>query len=156
MDLATVPRAHRVRARAIAERLEAIDAASLRPARAVAAGYGTAADEQLITALEEEARELRAELRPLLPPYPAYEPVSTVPRRVTARQAQLALLASGYLPQVQAVIDALPAGVKAAAKINWDKALYVERDSPLLATLAPAVGLTDTQVDALFIQAAAL
>ena len=156
MDLATVPRPHRARARAIGDRLEAIDAASLRPARAVASGYGTSADEAAIKALEEEARTLRAELRTLLPPFPVYVAPSTVPQRVTARQAQLALLQGGYLPAVQAVINQLPLSVRDAAKIQWDKALYLERDNALLATLAAAVGLTAAQVDALFVTAAGL
>lgn len=156
MDLSTVPRGARARAKAIVVRLAEIDAASVRPARAVASGYGTTADEQIVTALEAEARTLRAELRPLLPPYPAYEAPSLVPVRVTARQAQLCLLQSGYLQQVQAVIDALPPAVKAAAQITWDKSLYLDRDNPMLASLAATIGLTDTQIDALFIQAAAL
>lgn len=156
MDLSTVPRVHRARAKAISTRLDEIDTASIRPARAVASGYGTTADEQRVTTLETEARALRAELRTLLPPFPAYEAPSTVPLRVTARQAQLCLLQSGYLPQVQTVINALPPAVKTAAQITWDKSLYLDRDNPMLATLAAAIGLTDAQIDALFVQAAAL
>lgn len=156
MDISAVPRVHRRRAAQIVARLDAIDAASVRPARAVASGYGTTADEQIVTALEAEARALRAELRPMLPPFPPYEAPSTVPVRVTARQAQLCLLQSGYLPQVQTVINALPPAVKAAAQITWDKSLYLDRDNPMLATLAAAIGLTDPEIDALFVQAAAL
>ena len=71
MDTSQVPRAHRARARTILARLEDIDRASVRPARAVASGYGTPDDEAAIRALEEEAIALRAELRSYLPPYTA-------------------------------------------------------------------------------------
>ena len=84
-DTAQVPRAHRARARTILARLEDIDRASVRPARAVASGYGTPDDEAAIRALEEEAIALRAELRAYLPPYPAPEPPPEViiPQRIT-------------------------------------------------------------------------
>lgn len=83
-DATNYPRPHRARARAILARLEAIDRASVRPARAVASGYGTPDDEAAIRALEEEAIALRAELRAYLPPYPAPEPPPEViiPQRI--------------------------------------------------------------------------
>ena len=157
-DTAQVPRPHRARARAIFDRLEEIDSASVRPARAVASGYGTPDDEAAIRALEEEAIALRAELRAYLPPYPAptAPPAVIVPQRVTARQAQLALLDAGLLDDVDAIIEVLPANVRAHVRIEWDRATHVERGSTVTQMVATALGLTATQIDELFVAAAGL
>lgn len=158
MDTSQVPRPHRARARAIFDRLEEIDGASVRPARAVASGYGTPDDEAAIRALEEEAIALRAELRAYLPPYP--EPTSPpeviVPQRITARQAQLAILQVGLLDDVDAIIEALPANVRAQVRIEWDRAMHFERGSTVTQMVATALGLTAAQVDDLFVAAAGL
>ena len=158
MDTSQVPRPHRARARTIFDRLEEIDGASVRPARAVASGYGTPDDEAAIRALEEEAIALRAELRAYLPPYPAPEPPPEViiPQRVTARQAQLALLNAGLLDDVEATIEALPANVRAQVRIEWGRATHVERGSQVTQMVATALGLTAAQVDDLFVAAAGL
>lgn len=157
-DTAIYPRPHRTRARAIIARLGEIDLASVRPARAVASGYGTPDDEAAIRALEEEAIALRAELRPYLPPYPepTAPPAVIVPQRITARQAQLALLEAGHLAAVEAVIESLPAEVRARVRIEWGRATHVERGSHVTQMVATALGLTSAQVDALFVAAAAL
>lgn len=157
-ETAQVPRAHRARARAIFERLDAIDSASVRPARAVASGYGTPDDEAAIRALEEEAIALRAELRAYLPPYPAptAPPAVIVPQRITARQARLALLDAGLLDDVDAIIEALPANVRAQVRIEWDRATHVERGSQVTQMVVTALGLTAVQVDDLFVAAAGL
>ena len=158
MDTSQVPRASRARARAIFSRLEEIDRASVRPARAVASGYGTPDDEAAIRALEEEAISLRAELRAYLPPYPdpTAPPAVIVPQRITARQAQLALLNAGLLDDVEAIIEALPANVRSQVRIEWDRATHVERGSTVTQMVATALGLTGTQVDDLFVAAAGL
>ena len=158
MDTSQVPRPHRARARSIFGRLEEIDGASVRPARAVASGYGTPDDEAAIRALEEEAIALRAELRAYLPPYPAPEPPPEViiPQRITARQAQLALLDAGLLDDVDAIIEALPANVRAHVRIEWGRATHVERGSQVMQMVATALGLTAAQVDDLFVAAAGL
>ena len=158
MDTAQVPRPHRARARAIFDRLEEIDSESVRPARAVASGYGTPDDEAAIRALEEEAVALRAELRAYLPPYPAptAPPAVIVPQRITARQAQLALLEAGLLDDVEVTIEALPANVRAQVRIEWGRATHVERGSTVTQMVATALGLTAAQVDDLFVAAAGL
>ena len=157
-ETAQVPRAHRARARAIFDRLEEIDRASVRPARSVASGYGTPDDEAAIRALEAEAIALRAELRAYLPPYPepTSPPAVIVPQRITARQAQLALLDAGLLDDVDAIIEALPANVRAQVRIEWDRATHVERGSQVTQMVATALGLTSAQVDSLFVAAAGL
>lgn len=85
----------------------------------------------------------------------AAAPVS-VPAEVTMRQARLALLGAGKLAAVDAAIDALPDPQKAAARIEWDYSSTVRRQQPLVLALAPALGLSTGQLDALFIAAAAL
>jgi len=129
----------------------------VRPARAVASGYGTPDDEAAIRALEEEAIALRAELRAYLPPYPAPAPPAViVPQRITARQAQLALLDAGLLDDVEVTIEALPANVRAQVRIEWGRATHVERGSTVTQMVATALGLTAAQVDDLFVAAAGL
>lgn len=75
-----------------------------------------------------------------------------VPSVVDMRQAQLALLAAGLLDAVEAAIAARPR----ADQITWAKAATVERGDPLIAAVAPGLGLSGAQIDALFAAAAAL
>lgn len=70
----------------------------------------------------------------------------------TARQARLALHAAGLLADVEAAI----AAAGGAVAIEWEYASTIERASPLVASMAGALGLTDAQLDALFTAAAAL
>lgn len=78
------------------------------------------------------------------------------PMIITMRQARLALLGAGLLDDVNAAIDALPEPNRSAAQIEWEYAAEVRRDSRLIAVLASALGLDETQVDALFITGASL
>lgn len=82
--------------------------------------------------------------------------VAGIPTRVSMRQARLALLGAGKLAAVDAAIDAMPEPQKSAARIEWEYAAEVRRDNDFVAGLAPALGMTDAQVDALFVAAAAL
>ncbi len=77
-------------------------------------------------------------------------PASPVPEAVTARQARLALLGAGLDDAVDQALAALPGAEGKAARIEWEYALEIRRDSPLIAALAPALGLTSEQVDDLF------
>lgn len=83
-------------------------------------------------------------------PEPA--PVITVPQSVTPRQARLALSQQGKLAAVNTAV----AAADDATKITWEFALSIDRTSPLVATLGAAIGLTDSQIDDLFILAATL
>jgi len=86
---------------------------------------------------------------PPLPPVP-------VPQSVTMRQARLALLAAGLLPAVNAAIASMPEPDKTAAQITWDYASSVDRGFGMVPQLASALGMSDTQIDDLFIAAAQL
>lgn len=88
-------------------------------------------------------------------PVPA-APSPVVPASVTMRQARLALLQAGKLSAVDAAIAALADPQKSEAQIEWQYASSVERGSSLVATLGPALGMTDADMDALFIMASAL
>lgn len=75
------------------------------------------------------------------------------PQSVTMRQARLALLDSGLLSTVEAALDSLPEPQRTRSLIEWNHGTTVERSSALVVQMANALGLTDNQIDDLFIQA---
>lgn len=79
-------------------------------------------------------------------------PAPRVPEFVTMRQARLALSGAGLLASVDAAIST--AGD--AAQIEWQYSNEVQRNSGLVPAMATALGLTEAQIDALFIAAAAI
>lgn len=79
-----------------------------------------------------------------------------VPLEVTMRQARLALLEAGLLSAVTTAIGQLPGGTQEAAMIEWEYSSTVQRHNGFVAALAPALGLSEAQLDALFIRAQAL
>lgn len=79
-----------------------------------------------------------------------------VPSSVTMRQARLALHGAGLLSSVQGAIDSLVEPAKTAALIEWEYSNEVQRRNGVVSALAPALGLTEAQIDALFIAAAGL
>ncbi|MDT3722899.1 hypothetical protein [Pseudomonas oryzihabitans] len=79
-----------------------------------------------------------------------------VPIAVSMMQARLAMLDAGVLDKVQTAIDAMVGADGQAARIQWQFAMEVRRDWPLVATLQKSLGLTDKQVDELFLTAAAI
>lgn len=83
-------------------------------------------------------------------PKPAPAPI--VPQSVTMRQARLALYAAGLLNTVETAI----ASAGQAAAIEWEYAQEVQRNAGLVPQMASALGMTETQIDDLFISAAVL
>lgn len=83
-------------------------------------------------------------------------PAAVVPVEVSMAQARLALRRAGLLDSVQGVIESLAEPERTDAQIEWDHRSVVRRDYGLVNALAPALGLDDAALDALFIQAAAL
>ena len=77
-----------------------------------------------------------------------------VPEEVTMRQARLALLSAGLLDAAQGVIDALPMPQRRSAQIEWEYALSVRRDHPLISLMISEGLATAEQVDGLFVAAA--
>lgn len=76
-----------------------------------------------------------------------------VPAAVSKAQAQMALLNAGLLDQLEAAIAAHP---YRPVRIWYEGANVWERAHPYVSTLAPELGLTEEQIDALFIAAAKL
>ena len=75
---------------------------------------------------------------------------------VSKRQAKRALLDAGLLDAVESAIAAMPAQQRRQAKIEYEDATEWRRDWPLITTLAQSIGLTDSQIDALFVAASAI
>lgn len=91
------------------------------------------------------------------PALPEYVPaVVAVPEVVTMRQARLALLGAGLLAQVNTAVANMPGAEGDAARIEWEYAQEVRRDSPLVAALSAASGWTSAQLDDLFTEGAKL
>lgn len=84
---------------------------------------------------------------------PSEEP-EPVPVKVTRAQGKAALLLAGLYAGVQAYADAIVDETeRALAQIALNETTHWERASPFLIAAATAQGLTDEQVDQLFIQA---
>jgi len=87
----------------------------------------------------------------------AAEPMAAqIPQEVTMRQARLVLHKYNYLNSVQPAIDALTDPPRTAAQIEWDYSNSVRRVSGFTSMIGAAIGLTDSQIDDLFIEAATL
>lgn len=76
-----------------------------------------------------------------------------VPMTVTMRQARLALLKAGKLSMVASVIDSLPSPDKEYVQIEWEYSQTVERNRPYVIQLGEALGLSEEELDNLFIEA---
>ena len=110
-----------------------------------AATWVAVKDESTVNRFGLTAADFPDAAPPALPVYVAFvEPVPTV---VTMAQAQLALLAAGHLDAVEAAVEGMPR----EAQILWRKANTVVRGDPLLIELAALLGLSETDVDALFV-----
>lgn len=81
---------------------------------------------------------------------------ATVPKKVTMRQARKALLLAGKLDTVNAAINAMPSHDRELAKIEWEYSQEVQRAWPLVEQLIPALGMTEREMDELFIHGATL
>lgn len=85
-------------------------------------------------------------------PLPADPVVSVIPSVVTMRQARIALNRADLLASVNAAV----AVADEETKIAWEFSTEVQRNFPLVQTLAAALNLTEAQLDELFTTAAAL
>lgn len=89
------------------------------------------------------------------PEQPSEAPVR-VPAAISKRQAHRALLDAGLLDVAEAKIAAIEdPKERRIAQIEWDSQVY-ERSSEFLAGFAAELGLSEAQLDTLFIQAAEL
>lgn len=86
---------------------------------------------------------------PVIPPAP-------IPQVVTMRQARLAMSRAGILASVESMIAGMTGVEGDEARIEWEFAAEVKRDWPLVVAIGPSLGLTDAQIDDLFVMAATL
>jgi hypothetical protein len=86
----------------------------------------------------------------LLPP--PEDPPASSPASISPAQARIALHNAGPLGQVEAAV----AAADIVTQIAWAQATAIERDSPTVAALSAALGLTAAQLDDLFTAAAAI
>jgi hypothetical protein len=81
------------------------------------------------------------------------ETINNVPQVISMRQARLALLQNGLLATVTSAIES---GTDEEMKIEWEYAMDVRRDWESLNTMATSLGITEKQLDELFILAGSL
>lgn len=80
-----------------------------------------------------------------------------VPDRITLRQAREQLIIDGLFSSVETAIESIQdATQKAITRNYWEYSQDFTRDNPILIALATSLGLTDTQLDTLFINASKL
>lgn len=84
---------------------------------------------------------------------PAPPPPVAVPATVAMWQAKAALQGAGLLDKANGAVVASGSSVLEAF---WSGAASIDRASPTLASIAAVLGLSDAQVDALFIAAAGI
>ena len=76
--------------------------------------------------------------------------------KLTARQARLALMSIGKLDSVQTAINSLPSPQKEQVLTEWEYATEILRGHPFVLNLAVALGLSEADIDKLFIDGAKL
>jgi len=81
-----------------------------------------------------------------------YTPEPKIFPRLSRRQIRLALYNAGKLNAVEAAIE--EAGP--VAKITWEEAIEFERDNPLVNAISSAIGMSSSEVDALWFEASKL
>lgn len=80
-----------------------------------------------------------------------------IPTIVTMRQARAALIMAGLHETVYDAINAIEDDQDRALALNeWERSQVVERNRGLVIELASAIGLTESQLDDLFIFAASI
>jgi hypothetical protein len=86
-----------------------------------------------------------------LPPLPV-----RVPREIANWRARAVLDLAGLLPAVEALIGALSGAEGIIVRHAWQSGAPLARTGPSVAAITPALGLSQEQVDGMFIQAALL
>ena len=71
-----------------------------------------------------------------------------VPQSITPLQSKLQLLESGLLDEVEALVTA-----DRKVQLYWEYASVIERDNEILLMMATSLGMTEEQLDDLFIKA---
>jgi len=77
-----------------------------------------------------------------------------LPAVATPRQIRLALLDAGLLDSVSIAFDDLSEPLRTKVQIEWEYATEIDKESPLIQALYPKLGLTEDELDDLFVAAA--
>lgn len=83
-------------------------------------------------------------------------PPTPVPEVVTMRQARIALSRAGLISQVEQALTAMEGQAGEEARIEWDYSSEVHRSKPFVVGLGAAIGLTDAEINDLFITASGI
>lgn len=85
-------------------------------------------------------------------------PPQIVPQTISARQVRIWLIQHGIsLTMVDSAIEAMQdPTLKEITKVEWEYAPYIERNHPMIAPLASALGLTSEQIDLAFVEASTM
>lgn len=88
------------------------------------------------------------------PPKPEPVPVDPLTQPISRLQFKAVLRIAGLYDAVAQAIASIPDPVqKAVAQAKFEDSDSYDRDDPLFAMLAPTIGVTDEQIDALWLQA---
>ena len=79
-----------------------------------------------------------------------------VPHEVPMWAIRAILDLAGLTPQINAILGQLPEPQRTIVMRVWEYGNYIRRDSPTITALTVALNKTSAEVDAYFIQAAAL
>lgn len=79
-----------------------------------------------------------------------------VPGAVTMRQARIALSRAGLIPAVEQALATMEGQAGEEARIEWDYSSQVFRHKHFVIGLGASIGLTEDQIDELFITAAGI
>lgn len=116
----------------------------------------TSAQNAVVHVIDEDGISRESMLASLLEPdtviLPYVPAAKAPPVSVSARQARLALEDAGLLDTINTAFN----GKAKKARIEWEYAAEIRRDSPLVASMATELGLTAEQLDQLFLAADAL
>lgn len=83
--------------------------------------------------------------------FDSQEPIIVVPKSITMRQARLYLLSIGKLDDVEIIV-----AQNRAWYIEWEYANEVLRTNQLISALQQSLGLSDSDIDSMFIEASKL
>lgn len=87
---------------------------------------------------------------------PIDPPAAAVPVKVTARQAEQALILTNKYDTVVAALEAIPGVQGELARTEWARSQFFERQRPLVLQMAQSLGWSDADLDELFILAGSL
>jgi hypothetical protein len=83
--------------------------------------------------------------------YTVIDNPAVVPDEIPLWAFRSSLALNGLLTNIQTLIDGLPEPDKTVAIIQWEYGNYIVRNHPLIISLSSQLGLTETQVNNIFI-----